>query len=208
MKRKEFSIRVTSPDVRDAEKFTQFSVLRPQEITLVVIETGSETQKLHFHAYIKTREYYTDTQIRQAIAKVYGVTGEDLSCKDPEAKGGSVEKCLAYICKGTDVNGMPEVLCNRGVDTQKYHDIYWTTNQETKRRRKEGKVMTRYEELKEACRTAKDRYEIADMCRKWYIGVHRSVNYRAFMDDVRKIIMEQDEHAAAGWEILRELNIY
>lgn len=53
--------------------------------------------------------------------------------------GRSVEKALAYLCKGASVDEMPNVIGQTKVDVEKYHNDYWLLFLELKTK---GKVNT------------------------------------------------------------------
>lgn len=215
VKRDVFSVRVTSDGVRDLEKLTQLSLLVPMTKALVVAETGEATEKLHVHMLLHTVGEYTDTQIRNILKKIYGVGGDGLSCKDPGAHGGTVEKCVQYLCKGSSTTALPEVVLSRGYtedDVRHAHEVYWALHQQlgANRKNQEGKPMSIYELVRDCCASAKGPDAVAELAVAWYIGRPQGVNYLSFRDAVRKVILENSgpaDREVFKMNLLRELNM-
>lgn len=206
--RNEFSVRITCDVVESDSRFlTLWGRLGGIEAALVCRETGGVTEKDHCHAYIRTNGALHDASVRHHVAKVFGVSGANLSVKDPNKGQGSTDKCLQYICKGGGQGSQPCLVVRHGFSpeqTVEYHAKYWAVNEAVVSSRSAAAVKrpSMYDELlaftqARECASSED---VIAASLLWAKNVRKGVHFVSFANAVALLCHQIDEKGEFAFE--------
>lgn len=90
-----------------------------------------------------------------------------------------VEGFKRYCCKGVDVDTLPEVIYNIGIDVSEYHQAYWKVNAElkaaVKKKKPENVLEQIWGDLQESIGGSTDGVTIASLILRWHIDRSKRV---------------------------------
>jgi len=160
---------------------------------LVCFETV-EGGNPHLHGLMESVR--NDAFVRRELKKAFDVVeSSDYSVTNPNARGGTWQKGLQYICKGPSADEQPDILRNvGGHNVVALHDRYWAIHAAV------GEARVHVASRKPMLEQLRELYEQekpADMyiwCRcaaRYYKELPCSVNAFNYMDAVKKVAVEQ-----------------
>lgn len=212
--RKQWSMRIASAQVRDINLLTMLITLHPCSAVIAAVEYGTKQGGLHMHIQMDLVTPCQRQTISATARKIYddAPAGADgISVTDPNGSTNTWEKGLKYVCKGPNRDEPPEILINRGTDCdpKELQRLYYAFQDGSLRGRKasgKGKSLSMYDELNDVTAKCQTGEEAMNLMVDWYESVKRHVQWNAFQDVVRKIVVERDGTGAAKRSLKEQLH--
>lgn len=213
--RKQWSLRISSPQVRDANMLTLLITMHPCSAVIAAIEYGEKEGGLHMHVQMDLVKPCQRQTLSATARKIYDDApdgAQGISVTDANGGSNTWEKGIRYVCKGANRDEPPEILINRGTDSnpKELQRLYYAFQDGGLRGRKpdgsaKGRSMSMYDELCNLTAKCETGDQALDLMIDWYETVKRHVQWNAFQDVVRKIVLEHDGTGEAKRSLKEQL---